>query len=55
MPKITAAEAGRRGGRSRSAKKLEAARKNGFQPCKVETENERKQTPVLIAQAEGTK
>ncbi|MGA7447201.1 MAG: hypothetical protein WBW83_10260 [Terriglobales bacterium] len=53
MPKMTAAEAGRRGGRSRSEKKLEAARKNGFQPGKVETENERKQTAVLAPRAEA--
>jgi hypothetical protein len=35
MAKITAAEAGRKGGKSRSTKKLAAARKNGFQPCKT--------------------
>jgi hypothetical protein len=38
MPRITPAEAGRRGGliggRSRSAAKLSAARRNGFQPTK---------------------
>ena len=53
MAKITAAEAGRRGGLSRSAKKLEACRKNGFQPCKVETETEHKQTPALFAPKAG--
>jgi len=30
-PRISAAEAGRKGGRSRSAKKLAACRANGFQ------------------------
>ena len=34
MARMTAAEAGRKGGRSRSAKKLAAIRRNGFQPCK---------------------
>lgn len=50
MPKMTAAEAGRKGGQSRSAAKLEAARKNGFQPCKV-LETERRATsaqPLLV-------
>jgi hypothetical protein len=32
--KMTAAEAGRKGGQSRSARKLAAIKKNGFQPCK---------------------
>ena len=36
MAKMTAAEAGRKGGRSRSATKLAACRKNGFQSCEIE-------------------
>ena len=37
-PRMTAAEAGRKGGRSRSAKKLAAIRQKGFQPRKPATE-----------------
>ena len=45
MARITAAEAGRRGGQSRSPAKVAAARRNGFQPCKkVEPRSLRKRT-----------
>jgi general stress protein YciG len=37
-PRMSAAEAGRKGGQSRSAKKLAAIRKNGFQPMPKPTE-----------------
>jgi hypothetical protein len=48
MAKMTAAEAGKLGGRSRSAKKLEAARRNGFQPCKELEHRTASTPPVLI-------
>ena len=46
---MNAAEAGRKGGRSRSPRKLAAARRNGFQPVhKVNTEPHQKGSQVLI-------
>lgn len=36
MPRISAREAGRKGGSSRSPAKLAACRRNGFQPCGAE-------------------
>ena len=54
MARMSAAEAGRKGGQSRSEKKLAAIRRNGFQPCKNVTTTESRDvqkvnsTPVLV-------
>jgi len=44
--RISAAEAGRRGGSSRSAKKLDACRRNGFQKMAPETKTTI--APILV-------
>jgi hypothetical protein len=46
---MSAAEAGRKGGRSRSAAKLAAARRNGFQPCR---EDNQPTAPPPVVQAQ---
>jgi hypothetical protein len=49
--RISAAEAGRRGGRSKSAKKLAACRRNGFQKTPA-LETKPTFAPTLVAQKE---
>lgn len=47
---MNAAEAGRKGGRSRSARKLAACRRNGFQPVRKMQST----TPVVIVPQKAT-
>lgn len=61
MPRMSAAEAGRKGGKSRSAKKLAACRRNGFQkPAPAEEANPKPAqekpslfTPILVGGNRG--
>ena len=56
MARISAIEAGRKGGKSRSAAKLAACRKNGFQKCYPDSapvvdkkpEPAKPQSPLLV-------